>query len=82
MSLLRRQVIHLSQLAPPARFAFVRDSSTGQAAVLEGVVLENPTTAGGVAVEVRMPGTRKEGRNAQVERTEWSGMIYVMPLDV
>jgi len=82
VSLLRRQVIHLACLVPPARFAFVRDSSTGQAAVMEGVVLANPTSLGGVAVEVFLPGTRRTGRSAQVERTEWSGLVYVMPLDV
>ena len=55
-------------------FAFVRESCTGMASVMEGVVL-GPSTEGGVTVEVRMPGERLR------TRTVWSGLIYVMPLD-
>ncbi len=81
MSLFRRQMRHLSHLPPLARFAFVRDSSTGQAAVLAGTVLRNPGPLGGVEVSVRLPGARVTHTGQRTEQTEWSGLVYVMPLD-
>lgn len=74
--LLRRQMVQLSALSSGTKFAFVRDSTTGQAAVLEGLVEQNPGPERGVVVEFLLPGSRI----GATERVEWSGCVYVMPL--
>lgn len=74
--LLRRQMVRLAALSSGERFAFVRDSTSGQAAVLEGAVEQNPGPEGGVVIECLMPGARA----GATERVEWSGCVYVMPL--
>ena len=71
MSILRRQLLHLAALPAPARFAFVRDSSTGQAALLDGTVTQNPGPNGGVLVTVHLPGTASNGKH-RAECIEWS----------
>ena len=74
MALLRRELQHLYSLESRAHFGFVKDSSTGMAGMIEGWVLR-PGELGSVVVEIRQPGERLP------VRIEWSGLIYVMPLD-